>query len=107
MSCPASMNNPHHSAEKDRFTRTDCSVYRTIMAATASDVLSMVLFARLVEARSFTAAAGKLGVSKSVVSARLSALEARLGTRLLHRTTRKLSLTPEGLAFYEHCARIA
>ncbi|HKP56166.1 MAG TPA: LysR family transcriptional regulator [Polyangiales bacterium] len=77
------------------------------MAATASDVLSMVLFARLVEARSFTAAAGKLGVSKSVVSARLSALEARLGTRLLHRTTRKLSLTPEGLAFYEHCARIA
>jgi DNA-binding transcriptional LysR family regulator len=76
------------------------------MVASASDVLSMVLFARLVEARSFTAAAGKLGVSKSVVSARLSALEARLGTRLLHRTTRKLSLTPEGLAFYEHCARI-
>ena len=67
----------------------------------------MVLFARLVEARSFTAAAAQLGVSKSVVSARLTALEARLGTRLLHRTTRKLSLTPEGLAFYEHCARIA
>ena len=77
------------------------------MPASASDVLSMVMFARLVEARSFTAAAGKLGVSKSVVSARLSALEQRLGTRLLHRTTRKLSLTPEGLAFYEHCARIA
>jgi DNA-binding transcriptional LysR family regulator len=74
--------------------------------ATANDVLAMVLFARLVEARSFTAAAGKLGVSKSVVSARLTALEARLGTRLLHRTTRRLSLTPEGLAFYEHCARI-
>jgi DNA-binding transcriptional LysR family regulator len=66
----------------------------------------MVLFARLVEARSFTAAAEKLEVSKSVVSARLTALEARLGTRLLHRTTRRLSLTPEGLAFYEHCARI-
>jgi DNA-binding transcriptional LysR family regulator len=74
--------------------------------ASANDVLSMVLFARLVEARSFTAAAEKLGVSKSVVSARLSALEARLGTRLLNRTTRRLSLTPEGLAFYEHCARI-
>jgi DNA-binding transcriptional LysR family regulator len=66
----------------------------------------MVLFARVVEARSFTAAAEKLGVSKSVVSARLSALEQRIGTRLLHRTTRRLSLTPEGLAFYEHCARI-
>jgi len=67
----------------------------------------MVLFARLVEARSFTAAAEKLGVSKSVVSARLTQLEERLGTRLLHRTTRRLSLTPDGLAFYEHCARIA
>jgi DNA-binding transcriptional LysR family regulator len=76
------------------------------VSATANDVLSMVLFARLVEARSFTAAAQKLGVSKSVVSSRLSALEARLGTRLLNRTTRRLSLTPEGLAFYEHCARI-
>lgn len=76
------------------------------MAASASEVLSMVLFARLVEARSFTAAAGKLGVSKSVVSARLSQLEERLGTRLLHRTTRRLSLTPDGLAFYERCARI-
>jgi DNA-binding transcriptional LysR family regulator len=76
------------------------------VSASAADVLSMVLFARVVEARSFTAAALQLGVSKSVVSARLSALEARLGMRLLHRTTRKLSLTPEGLAFYEHCARI-
>lgn len=66
----------------------------------------MVMFARLVEARSFTAAAEKLEVSKSVVSSRLTALEARLGTRLLNRTTRRLSLTPEGLAFYEHCARI-
>lgn len=77
------------------------------MPASANDVLSMVLFARLVEARSFTAAAEKLEVSKSVVSARLTALEARLGTRLLNRTTRRLSLTPDGLAFYEHCARIA
>lgn len=77
-----------------------------MVSASANDVLSMVLFARVVEARSFTAAAGKLGVSKSVVSARLSALEAKLGTRLLNRTTRRLSLTPDGLAFYEHCARI-
>lgn len=77
------------------------------MAASPNDVVSMVMFARLVEARSFTAAAGKLGVSKSVVSARLSALEERLGARLLNRTTRRLSLTADGLALYEHCARIA
>lgn len=77
------------------------------MHASPDDVLSLVVFARVVEARSFTAAAAKVGVSKSVVSARLSQLERRLGTRLLQRTTRKLSLTADGLALYEHAARIA
>ena len=66
----------------------------------------MVCFVRVVEARSFTAAAGRLGVSKSVVSARVSALEEQLGVRLLERTTRKLALTPDGLALYEHGARM-
>jgi DNA-binding transcriptional LysR family regulator len=60
----------------------------------------------VVEAKSFTLAAAKLGVSKSVVSSRLSALEGRLGVRLLHRTTRRLSLTTEGARLYERCARI-
>jgi DNA-binding transcriptional LysR family regulator len=74
------------------------------MAATPDDVFAMIVFARVVQAKSFTAAAAKLGVSKSVVSARLAALEARLGARLLHRTTRKLQLTPDGQALYEQCA---
>lgn len=77
------------------------------MAASPDDVLSLVYFARVVELKSFTAAAQKLGVSKSVVSARLSSLEERLGSRLLQRTTRKLSLTADGLALYERAARIA
>ena len=77
------------------------------MPATPEDVLSFVVFARVVEARSFTAAAQKLGVSKSVVSTRVSQLEQRLGVRLLQRTTRRLSLTSEGLALYEHAARVA
>src|SRR6478609_1419674 len=77
------------------------------MAASPDDVMAMVLFARVVELRSFTAAAAKLGVSKSVVSARVAAFERRLRVPLLHRTTRKLSLTPEGLALYERCARVA
>jgi len=69
--------------------------------------MAMVFFARVVEQRSFTAAAAKLGVSKSVVSARVAAFERRLRVPLLHRTTRKLSLTREGLALYERCARVA
>lgn len=77
------------------------------MPATPDDVLSLVVFARVVETQSFTAAAAKLGLSKSVASARVSQLEQRLGTRLLQRTTRRLSLTADGLALYEHAARIA
>ncbi|HVR20873.1 MAG TPA: LysR family transcriptional regulator [Polyangiaceae bacterium] len=76
-------------------------------SATPETILAMIAFARVVEARSFTAAARKLGVSKSVVSERVSALERELKLRLLHRTTRKLSLTPDGVALYERCARVA
>jgi len=76
------------------------------MAATADELLAMLTFVRVVDARSFTAAALALGVAKSVVSARIAALEAELKVRLLHRTTRKLSLTPEGLALYERCAPV-
>jgi DNA-binding transcriptional LysR family regulator len=74
--------------------------------AQVDDVVGMLFFARVVEASSFTAAAAKLDVSKSVVSARIAQLEARLGTRLLQRTTRRLSLTQDGLALYERCARM-
>lgn len=73
------------------------------MPASTDEILSMIVFARVVEARSFTAAAARLDLSKSVVSARVAALEERLGVRLLHRTTRKLSLTPDGLALYQRC----
>src|SRR5688500_522914 len=76
------------------------------MVAKPEEILAMVVFARVVAARSFTGAAAQLGVAKSVVSTRVSALERQLGVRLLQRTTRKLSLTPEGLALYERCARV-
>jgi DNA-binding transcriptional LysR family regulator len=66
----------------------------------------MAIFARVVEAESFTGAAAQLGVSKSAVSKAVSALEDRLGARLLNRTTRRLALTEVGRAFYERCARI-
>src|SRR6185295_11301957 len=75
-------------------------------AASPDEILALVFFARVVEARSFTGAAAKLGVTKSVVSARVSQLEERLGVRLLHRTTRKLALTADGLSLFERCARV-
>lgn len=62
-------------------------------------------FVIVVDSGSFTAAAGELGVSKSHVSKLVSGLEDLLGVRLLHRTTRRLSLTDVGRAFYERCAR--
>ncbi len=67
----------------------------------------MAVFAKVVQHRSFTAAAAAaMGVSKSAVSKQVGRLEDRLGARLLNRTTRTLSLTEVGEVFYEHCARI-
>ena len=66
----------------------------------------MAVFAKVVEAKSFSRAARSLGTSKSAVSKQVSKLERALGARLLHRTTRNLSLTEVGSAVYEHCARL-
>lgn len=66
----------------------------------------MRVFAQVVEAKSFSAAAEKLGMSKSLASRHVSALERSLSVKLLNRSTRRLSLTEAGALFYEHCARI-
>ena len=63
-------------------------------------------FARVVESGSFSAAARQLRISKSAVSAHVQRLEERLGIRLLNRTTRRLSMTEAGAAYYRHCTRI-
>ncbi len=67
----------------------------------------MRLFARVAEAKSFTAAARALGVPKQTVSRRVAELEHALGVQLLHRTTRRLHLTDAGAAYAERCAEIA
>ena len=59
----------------------------------------MQAFVGTAEAQSFTAAAQRLGLSKSIVSQRVADLEARLGVRLINRTTRRLSLTEAGAGF--------
>jgi len=66
----------------------------------------MRVFAQVVEAKSFSAASEKLGMSKSLASRHVSALERSLAVKLLNRSTRRLSLTDAGAVFYEHCARI-
>src|SRR4030095_4663969 len=66
----------------------------------------MNVFAQVVEAKSFSAAAEKLGISKSLASRNVSALERSLAVKLLNRSTRQLSLTEAGTIFYDHCARI-
>lgn len=70
------------------------------------DLERMAIFARVVEAKSFSAAARRLGMSKSLVSKHVTRLEQSLGARLLNRTTRTMSVTEIGAVFYEHCARI-
>jgi DNA-binding transcriptional LysR family regulator len=70
------------------------------------DLERMAIFAAVVEARGFSEAARRLGLSKSVVSKQVTRLEKSVGARLLHRTTRSMSLTEAGAVFYEHCARI-
>ena len=63
------------------------------------------VFVAVVEKGGFSAAARALGISKSAVSKRINQLEKHLGVRLLHRTTRKLSLTEAGERYYEHAAQ--
>jgi DNA-binding transcriptional LysR family regulator len=70
------------------------------------DLNELLVFARVVQAGSFTAAARALGLPKSTVSRKVSELEKRLEARLLQRTTRKLSLTDVGRTYYAYCARI-
>src|SRR5579863_779992 len=66
----------------------------------------MAAFAHVAELRSFTAAARALGVPKVAVSRAIASLEHRLSSRLLIRTTRRVSLTPAGLLLEPHCQRL-
>jgi DNA-binding transcriptional LysR family regulator len=66
----------------------------------------IAVFTRVVDLGGFTRAAEALALPPSGVSRIISRLEARLGVRLLHRTTRSLSLTDDGATYYQRCTRI-
>jgi DNA-binding transcriptional LysR family regulator len=67
---------------------------------------AMATYVRVVEAGSFAAAAQRLALSPAMVSRHVQALEQHLGTRLLNRTTRRLSLTEAGAAYFERCRQL-
>lgn len=67
---------------------------------------ALVVFARVAETRSFTAAAERLDLTSSAVSKAVSRLEQELGVRLLNRSTRVVTLTSDGAAFFEQCRQI-
>ena len=64
---------------------------------------AMAVFQRVAELGSFTQAAASLGLPRASVSAAVRQLETQLGTRLLHRTTRRVATTQDGQVFYERC----
>lgn len=67
---------------------------------------AMQVFTRVVDANSFTLAADNLGLPRATVTTAIQNLERQLRVRLLNRTTRRVSLTPDGAAYYERCVRI-
>src|SRR3954464_14533392 len=72
----------------------------------ADSLAEMSVFSRVVATGSLSAAARELGLSPALISRRLAALEARLGVRLINRTTRSLHLTDEGASYHEACSRV-
>lgn len=72
----------------------------------AAQLYRMLVFATVVEQGSLTAAADVLGVSRSMISQHVKHLEQRLSLTLLHRTTRKISLSDDGQHFYHYCAEL-
>jgi LysR family transcriptional regulator for bpeEF and oprC len=69
-------------------------------------LLAMEVFVRVVETGGITRAAGRLGLPKASVTTLLQRLEATLGVKLLHRTTRRVTTTADGAAYYERCTAI-
>src|SRR5437868_1024897 len=85
---------------RTRYRRRNIKL-RLVQQWPAMDLNRVAVFVRVVETSSFTAAAHSLGLRKSSVSRGVSRLEDELGVRLLDRTTRKLTLTDAGRAYFD------
>src|SRR5690348_5106780 len=76
------------------------------MRPSMNTLQNMQIFVRVVDARSFTAAAESLGISPGSASRAMTELEAHLRIRLLNRTTRRIALTAAGAEYLERCREI-
>src|SRR3954471_16227973 len=72
----------------------------------ALDLIDVALFARVCGTRNLSAAGREFGLSPAASSARMAQLERQLGARLLHRTTRQITLTQDGEAFLERAIQL-
>src|SRR5690606_31020413 len=86
------------------FARTEQS--ECLQEQTMDRFQAMQVFTRVVDANSFTLAADSLGIPRSTVTTTIQSLERNLKVRLLNRTTRRVSVTPDGAAYYERCLQI-
>lgn len=80
--------------------------WRLLSRRPMDSLSGMGVFVQVADARSLSVAARQLGVTPSAISKTLTKLEARLGVRLLHRTTRQVGLTEDGHGFLERCRRV-
>ena len=69
-------------------------------------IQAMRIFVRVVEAGTFTRAADSLSLPKATVTKHVQALEERLRVKLLNRTTRRVTVTPDGAAYYDRTVRL-
>lgn len=77
--------------------------FTSARGTTIGDLNDVLVFVRVVELGSFSAAARHLGMPRATVSRKLARLESHLGTRLLQRTTRSLGMTDAGRRYFEQC----
>jgi DNA-binding transcriptional LysR family regulator len=84
----------------------DSQVCRARKENPVDRLTSLTVFTRVVESGGFSAAAQRLGMSPAAVTNHMQALENRMGVRLINRTTRKMSLTDVGQAYYQRCTQI-
>ncbi len=89
-----------------RLTPFICETPSQVSRMSLNRTGEMEVFTRVIDLGGFSAAAREFGLSPSGVSKLVSRLEARLGARLVNRSTRRLQLTPEGEAFYDRAVRI-